>query len=227
VLVILAAVAISPRVTMGDRVLVDLTGPWAAPLSLFRSTGRFLWPLTYAILAWTIATLVRRTSPRVGAALLAVGLCVQAYDLSDFYASRRRTGHDPSFYTWDNPFASQWWARIAPSFEHLVLWPPPQCGTSPVAIEPALWFGAHYGLTVNTGTLSRGSEVARARYCERLRDEVAAGTLAPDALYLVMPATAAAIEATPGGARCGRLDALTLCTAAASHGAWQRYVTGD
>jgi hypothetical protein len=227
VVVVLAAVALSPRVTMGERVLVDLTGPWAAPLALFRSTGRFLWPLTYVVLAWTIATLVRRTSPRVGAAVLALGLTLQAVDVSPFYLSRRQIGHDPAFYAWDNPFVSRWWERIAPNFEHLVLWPPPQCGTSPVAIEPALWFGARYGLTVNTGTLSRGSDVARARYCERLRDEVAAGALAPDAIYLVMPATAAAIEAAPGAPRCGRLDALTLCTAAASYGAWQRYVTGD
>jgi hypothetical protein len=224
-LVLMAAVAVSPRVTLGDRVLFDATGPWAAPLALFRSTGRFLWPLSYAVLVWMIATLVRRTSPRTATALLALGLAVQAYDLADFHADRRRTGHDPAFYTWQNPFVSSRWARIAPQFQHLVLAPPPQCGASPLASEPALWFGATYGLTVNTGTLSRGSETARAAYCRQLQDDVPAGRLDPAALYLVHAEDAARITAAPGGSRCGRLDGLTVCTAAERYPVWQHYVS--
>ena len=224
VLVAMAAFALSPRVTLADRVLVDFTGPWAAPLALFRSTGRFLWPLSYAILAWTIAALVRRTSARVSTALLAVGLAVQGYDLADFHASRRQVAHDPAFYAWENPFVSVGWARMAPQFEHLVLSPPPQCGSSPVPIEAALWFATRHGLTVNTGTLSRGSEVARARYCRQLQTDLSAGTLDPTALYIVTPQAAATIEAAPGGARCGRLDALTLCTTASGYPIWHRLI---
>ena len=199
VLVLMAAVAVSPRVTLGAHVVIDATGPWAAPLALFRSTGRFLWPLSYAVLVWMVATLVRRASPLTATALLAFGLVVQAYDLADFHADRRRTGHDPAFYTWQNPFVSSRWGRIARYFDHLVLGPPPQCGGLPLPTEPALWFGTTYGLTVNAGTLSRGSDTTRAGYCRQLQDQLSSGRLDPAAIYLVPAGDAARIEAAPGG----------------------------
>ena len=47
--VVMAIFALSPVVTFGSRVILDLNGPWAAPLATFRSSGRFAWPLAYVL----------------------------------------------------------------------------------------------------------------------------------------------------------------------------------
>jgi hypothetical protein len=216
---LLTALAVSPRVTFGDRVVVDLLGPWAAPLALFRSSGRFLWPVSYAVLTSAIVAVVRHTPPRAGVGILAAAVAVQAADLSEFYLFRVRVGHSQAFYEWHDPFASPRWRAVTPAFRHLVVWPPPQCGASPIPIENALQFAAARRLTVNTGTLSRGSDIARARYCERVGAEVAAGVLDPDGLYIVSPATAARLREAEAN-RCGTIDAVTFCTTTAKSAAW-------
>jgi hypothetical protein len=220
---LMAAVALSPRVTIGDRVLVDLSGPWAAPLALFRSSGRFLWPLTYVLLTWTVAVVLRRASCRVATIVLAGVVAVQMYDLADFHADRRATGHSREFYEWENPFVSPRWPGIAREFRHLVLSPPPQCATAAIGSEAALWLASRQRLTVNTGTLSRWSEVARARYCDRLGAEMDAGRLEPASLYLMTDAHLRRLPATAEDIACGRIDGLAVCSAAAMAPVWQRY----
>jgi hypothetical protein len=220
---LMAAVALSPRVTLGDRVLFDLSGPWTAPLALFRSTGRFLWPLTYVLLTWTVAVVLRRGSYRAATIMLAAAVAVQMYDLADAHADLRATAHSTEFYEWINPFVSPRWPDIAREFRHLVLSPPPQCASAAIGIETALWFAARHRLTVNTGTLSRWSEVTRARYCERLGAELEAGRLEPASLYLMTEAHLRRLPATAEDVACGRIDGLALCSAAAKAPAWQGY----
>jgi hypothetical protein len=222
--VLLAALAISPRVTFGDRVVVDLLGPWASPLALFRSSGRFLWPLGYAVLTSAIVAVMRHAPPRVGVVVLAAAVVVQAFDLSQFYLERAAGARSPIFHEWHDPFTSSRWTRITPYYKHLVLWPPPQCGTAPIPIENALQFAAARRLTVNTGTLSRGSEIARARYCDRMGADIAAGTLDPEALYLVSAEMAAHLGKASDRNRCGTLDTLTICSTTATYPVWQHLV---
>jgi hypothetical protein len=226
-LAVLAALAISPKVTLADRVVVDLIGPWAAPLSLFRSTGRFMWPLSYAVLVSAIVAVGRHTPAAIGTAIIALAVAVQGFDLSRFYLDRATLAHSRTFYEWHDPFTSNRWSLIAPHFAHLVLVLPPQCGAPPVPIENALQFAAAHRLTVNTGTLSRGSEIARARYCDRLGADVDAGALARDALYLVSPDQGERLRRAPGEHRCGVLDGLTICSAADTYPAWRHLVTAE
>lgn len=222
--VVLGVVALSPRVTLGTHVVVDYSSPWVAPLALFRSTGRFLWPLDYLVLMAAIVAVLRRTTPVTATAVLGLTIGVQLYDLHDYHGRLRAASKNPAFYTWDNPFVSPAWDRIGPQFEHLVLAPPPQCAASALPTEPALWFGARHRLTVNTGTLSRGNDVARARYCERLAEDVRNGHLDGTTLYVVLPAEAERIRSAPGDNRCGQIDDVTICTTLAQYPVWQRYV---
>jgi hypothetical protein len=76
---------------------------------------------------------------------------------------------------------------------------------------------------VNTGTLSRGSEIERARYCRRLLASLAAGELDPKSLYLVSDEQAATLRAAPGRHTCGQLDGLTLCSTDDTAPVWQRH----
>ena len=126
--VLMTAFAISPRVTFGSAVVVDLIGPWSAPLALFRSSGRFVWPLTYLLLTWTVVTVSRRLPPVAATIVVAAAVAAQLGDLHHIHADRRRATHDAAFYSWEQPFVSGRWREVAGHYRHLVLAPPPQCG---------------------------------------------------------------------------------------------------
>lgn len=210
----MAAFAVSPVVTFGSHVLIDLDGPWAAPLATFRSSGRFWWPLTYLWMTWAIVTVARR-APRAAPWLLAAAVVVQLYDLHAIHLDRRAATHSEAFYAWVNPFVSQRWSELAASKRHLVLAPPPQCGTPAVELSPAIRFAVSHRLSVNSGVLSRHEERARARYCEGLKRDLAEGRLDPESLYVLpAPAAAALQAAAPTTVRCEVIDGVDACVAA-------------
>jgi hypothetical protein len=214
VVVLMALFAVSPTVTLGRATLVDVNGPIFAPLAAFRSSGRFFWPLTYLLLAWALATVVRRLRPAAALAVVAGAVALQVFDLQDAYASRRQTARDPSFQHWPKPFVSLEWAGVA-AYRHLVLLPPPQCGTSPVPYEAAVRLAADHGLSVNAGVIARGDDGARRQYCHDLDQQLKAGRLDTSTVYVAGEARRDALEqASQGQAVCRPLDGLTMCTTA-------------
>ena len=55
----MAVFALSPRVTLGSRVLFDFSGSLGRlRLAVFRATGRFFWPLGTCSLGWALAVLI-------------------------------------------------------------------------------------------------------------------------------------------------------------------------
>jgi Family of unknown function (DUF6311) len=217
--VAMTAFAVSPVVTLGSRTIADLDGPWSAPLAMFRSSGRFVWPLIYVLLTSAIVTVARRG--RAGTLLLAGAVVLQLVDLREAHAFRRRVARDPAFHAWTNPFDDARWAAVAPAYAKLVLVPPPQCGTPPVPYEPAMALTARHGLTLNAGVVARRDEAARARYCRTLGDEMTSRSLRDDTLYVVS-AEAAATLALPGGTplACGAIDDVWVCTTPAARARW-------
>lgn len=74
VLLGLTMLAVSFKLGAGSRILVDL-GPPPGFLEQFRASGRFFWPVGYALLVGMVALLARHPRPRLGlAAVLALAL---------------------------------------------------------------------------------------------------------------------------------------------------------
>jgi hypothetical protein len=219
--VAMALFAVSPTVTVGSRVLVDLNGPWSAPLSVFRSSGRFAWPLAYLLVVAAVVTVARRLPLRAGQVVLAAAVIVQLVDLHGAHEARRRVARDPAFHSGDRRFTSGRWSAIAPRYRHIELVPPPQCGETPIPYEPAVRLAATYGLTVNAGVVARRDLVAQRRYCREADAEIDAVRLRDDTLYVVSPA-AADVLGRVGGDRvaCGALDSVWICTTAGAHAGW-------
>jgi hypothetical protein len=218
---VMTAFAVSPVVTLGSRTVLNLDGAWTAPLALFRSSGRFVWPLVYLGLVWTIATVARAAPTRSAVAVLGLAVVVQTVDLHGAHQLRRDVAHDPSFHAWLNPFDDPRWQVVAPAYAHLALVPPPQCGDTPVPYEAAIGLTADHGLTINAGVVARRDERARASYCETLARQVETATLADDTLYVVSPQAAPVVAATGGDrVQCGEIDGVWICSTATAFARW-------
>lgn len=226
VCVLMTAFAVSPRVTLGSLVLVDLSGPWFAPLAAFRSSGRFVWPLVYVALTCAVAAVVRHTPARAAIALLTAAVSLQLLDLHDAHAARRRTARDAAFYAWTQPFTSEQWPAVLSGYDHLALVPPPQCGPAPLPYEAVVRLAATHGLSVNAGVIARGDDHARAAYCEALDASVDAGRLDARTLYLMHDAGAQELSGRARGTvTCGVLDGVSMCAVAGSAAEWPPVAT--
>jgi hypothetical protein len=220
--VLMAACSLSPKVTAASAVLVDLTGPLTEHFAVFRATGRFFWPLAYLVVAWSIASVVRWWPHRLAWGVLVSVVTLQALDLHGAHEERRRTARDPAFYEWSHTMRSPAWSRILPHYAHLVLYPPPQCGPSPVPYEPAALLAGRHGLTLNAGVVARPDAAARLRYCHGLGDAVKGGVIDDQSLYIV---PASEVDAIRKAARaplvCGAIEAVPICVTAASYQRWR------
>ncbi len=219
---LMAIYALSPKITFGSRVLVDLTGPWSEPMAVFRSTGRFFWPMAYLLLAWALATTIRRFPSRLALIVILPLVLLQFVDLHGAHEERRQTARNPGFYTWKNPMTSSVWTNVLPLYDHIVIYPPPQCGTPPMPFEPAAYLAGLHGLTINTGGVARPDEGARLRYCRALGDAVKAGNIDDRSLYIVPPGEVGAVRRdSQQRAVCGVIDTLSVCVTADSYQQWR------
>jgi hypothetical protein len=104
----------------------------------------------------------------------------------------------------------------------LVTYPPPQCGPAPIAWEPAAYQAGLHGLTLNAGGVARPDDAARLAYCHDLGEQVKAGHLDPQTLYIVPPSEVGAIrQAARPPAVCGPIDTVSVCVTAESYQRWR------
>lgn len=224
--ILMGAFALSPKVTAGSGVLLDYSGPWTERFAVFRSTGRFFWPLGYLVVAWALAAVSTRLPSRVALTMLLAFVTLQALDLHGAHEERRRSARSPAFYAWDNPMMSPVWSRVLPEYDHLVLYPPPQCGAAPMPWEPAAYVAGLHGLTLNAGGVARPDDAARLQYCHELGDQLKAGEIDARSFYIVLPSEVEALRrtATPP-AVCGIVDTLSVCVSAESYVRWRDLAT--
>jgi hypothetical protein len=218
--VAMAVFALSPRVTLGRDVVVDMTGSVAGYFAVFRATGRFFWPLGYLIVVGVVFAIVTRARPRT--ALILLGAAAALVDLHGAHLERRRNAHDPAFHAWHQPMVSAAWAAALPHYDHLVLYPPPQCGPSPISYEAPAYMARRHGLTINAGGVARPDEAARLAYCHDLGETVKAGVIDERSFYIMLPSEVAALRAAAQlPVACGVIDALSVCVTASSYQRWR------
>lgn len=217
-----AIYALSPRITLGDRILIDWTSPAIDRLAFFRASGRFFWPMTYLLLASAIAVVVSRLRLGTALAILVVAVALQALDQRAAHAERRATSRSEGFHTWPRQLVSRAWHDVLPHYKHLLLVPASQCGGAPLEHEELAYLAGLHGLTINSGLGARWDESARRRYCGTLDVVISSGTIEDDAIYIVSPAYEARLRA-PGRQPvvCGAIDAARVCVTAASYEAWR------
>ncbi len=221
VCMLLAVYALSPRVTFGPHVIVDVLTPAMERVAVFRATGRFFWPAAYALVAFMIWAVVTRLGSRTALAVLLAAIALQIADLKGHYESLRETAHSDAFHSWPQPLQSPTWQLALPHYRRLLLYPPEHCGPAPVPfLQPAFLAGT-YGLSINTGHLARVDHAARQAYCQQLGRDSTNGVVADDAIYLLHPLGVERFKtAAQRPVVCTVVDGIPVCVTEASYRRW-------
>ena len=222
---LLAVFALSQHVTVAGKEIVDLTAlyaPFEEIATVFRSSGRFIWPLHYLVLLlglWGVSRLGRQARRIGGAGALAAIVLLQAIEVR----------FDPY---WFQPKT----VRFAPvadfelakgRFRHLALAPMQVEGLCGDPYEEAhlyrfMFLAAQLKLTFNSGVFARVDAASIDAACIRLEQQVNAGTLDRETIYVVSPASVDRFQAI--GATCGRFDGDWICVTKDSDERFRRYV---
>jgi hypothetical protein len=217
-LILLAAMALGPTITLGPYAVFRYDVSWWGPLTIFRTNGRMIWPVYYAVVA-AVLFAASRLPPRAAAALLTVALAAQAFDVS---GSARYVG-EARTYGFREPLTSEFWSVVPAHYRALVLVPSNLCGAGgAVNFVPFARLAGRVGVGVNAGITARYDVRAAERYCEGLRRELREGPLSDDVLYVIARDQ---LERVVAGAadkpRCTMIDGYGVCFSERSATAWQ------
>lgn len=208
VVLLMAAYALSWRVTWMGRQVADLGAlyePFARVTAAFRSSGRFVWPLCYLLLAGAVLLWLRLWRERAwaGTAALALALAVQAYD----WRAQRSPLHRPTTF---RRLQAPEWAELRGTYQHLALFPPHVqwvCRYDEPLVNALGYLAYRLELTFNSGYASR-TPPELARECDT---PLRPGGVDADTAYVVAPEHLASFLRE--GARCGLLEGLPVCVA--------------
>ena len=206
----LTAIALSFRIGLGERILLDL-GPAPALMEQFRASGRFFWPVGYAVAIGAAVLLCRAT--RAGPALLLMLGLLQLADAQPLRAELRAWAHAHAAWQLEAPALR----ALLATHRRLTLLPSWHC--APAAMRSAaqerllelLLLASERPLPVNT------MYVARWTNAPRCADEtLAAAPLVPGELRLILPESRARdLPLVPDGATlCRYIGAIAACSLA-------------
>ncbi|AKQ63861.1 hypothetical protein A176_000773 [Myxococcus hansupus] len=206
--------ALSSHITLRGELVANVSALYAPVMRWvepFRSSGRFVWPLYYLLALGSALVLIRLPRPSVAPSLLALTVVLQGFDVN---LGRGRQGQEGPAWT---TAPSEALREAAEGRKHLVLYPPQihdgsgrGCRAGPR--EFPLWAYRAYrlGLTFNSGYVARLDDSRAQSYCLGLDDDVRAGRLDPDTVYLSIPQRIHEFRAIRG-TRCVQEDRLYLC----------------
>lgn len=216
VLLGLGLFAVSSTVTFGTRVLFEYDPSWWGPVTLLRASGRFIWPLYYALVFALVGVVARRLTRRAAIAVLAAAVMLQAADLWGPLATVR-AAHATELV---DPLPSRFWDRVPPRYEHLVLNPTNMCSPAGFDYRYFALAAGRAHMTINAGYAARHDPAAVAAYCRTLADDTANRRVREDTLYVVADALVPVMQSAETPVTCVRVDQLAVCAVTATMEGW-------
>jgi hypothetical protein len=194
--------ALSHRVSLrGEGVLYlgELYAPFKNVTGIFRSSGRFAWPLYIVLVAVAVSAAARFKDARIGRAVLLVAVLLQASELK----ASRLDFHEVAL----RPLKHPAWAASAASYEHLALAPLHllwTCPYDPKLVNRLAYEAYRRRWTFNSGNFGRKPPDAK-QLCD--------APIVPDRSTIYVPARRHQRQLERAGFSCGPLDGLTVCVA--------------
>jgi hypothetical protein len=201
----------SSQIYLGPREVATIHYPaFMQPItSQFRASGRFFWPVGYAIVIFSLASLYTSVQRKhVGVVLLGL-LALQAVDLTGFHQKLVSIQGRTSAVLLNAPL---WDAQLHSDIKHIAFYPKFKCGKEPHGtLLPLMKYVAERRLSLNTGYIARYTP-----NCDDTAMEIAASSRSETAYVFAavdFPEPEAFMRFFPGEAKpnCKRIDFAHVC----------------
>jgi|GEM_PF-560679 len=114
-------VALSPIISLNDNMLFNyiyyLPGFVETIWSIFRASGRFMWPVVYMVMIAVIWVTARKFKKHAVIAILIILVAVQYQDLSNYFEDKGSNFREVQ--VWESDLKSDMWHTIASDYRHL------------------------------------------------------------------------------------------------------------
>jgi Family of unknown function (DUF6311) len=216
-LLFLFAMAVGQTITFGSHRIYAYDVAWWGPLTIFRTNGRMIWPLYYAIVTGLLFAVCRLSSRRaVAFGLFAV--VVQAADLSGMTERIR----DNSRFGFRDPLRSHFWTVVPPHYQRLVLIPTNLCTRDGfIDYFPFALLAGRIGIAINAGATARYDWLKGDAYCLDLDREIQEGLRSKDSLYIVRADLLPKIVPQADATLCTVVDRYGVCFAPDTYTRWR------
>jgi Family of unknown function (DUF6311)/Carbohydrate binding domain len=213
---VLILLALSTRITLGSRTLLDLdpAGKLSPYLASLRASGRLFWTPYYLILVVVLAAPFLFLRRMWANTLVTCALLLQIADTQSLRHWVRTTISEAH----PSPLKSPIWSKLGSVHQNLIVLPAWQCGggAAPLGPESYRIFGflaVEQKMRTNSYQSARYTEVARDWHCHQAITALSEQPLSPDSVYVVTPELAAPIAGGPTGpGKCHDLDRVILCS---------------
>jgi len=178
---VLTVIGISNHVAFGNHEIVVINLPSAIDRlgNVFRASGRFFWPVYYALYIGIFYIIVRVLERRLAIALFAVMLCVQVVDSSAAFSHYRKKFRDAP--TWTSPMRSSFWGGVPSVYKKIIFVLP---RNAPGSWLPLAYFAASNRMAINVGYFARVDPNKERKAKKEIAASVIANELDHDSLYV-------------------------------------------
>lgn len=189
VCVALTLFALSNKVVLGKTELLTIPLPErvAALCEVFRSSGRFFWPVYY-VLFWSVLwVVIRRNTARTAAALCGLGLVLQLGDGWPDGLFEMRDRFRDRIPTWSQPLRSEFWDDSMKRYDRIYFAPPIGFGLGDPDFDAYMAFAylaAQHRIPMNSGMFARYDGEKWGRLIAKFIEDFRAGIIDPRALYV-------------------------------------------
>lgn len=212
VLLIFFLYAVSNRVTWGNTTLLkyNLPEPLLKMASMFRGSGRFGWPLFYAILYAGLfaVTAIKRKS--LALTVMCICLAIQLVDIHPLLSAADFHHKEPV----DSLLKSPLWQSAANKFNKIIIYPPfIQAITRDDDFKYLALYAYKNNMSINTGYIARWPATEMKAYNEELTSSLRSGDLDPKGIYIFAdPPSSETVQLFHGWNRCALVDDYIIYT---------------
>lgn len=170
--------ALSNRAFVNTQPLWNITLPEIILkfCSMFRSSGRFIWPVYYFVVLFCVIGLIQNL--KNATPFLIFVLVLQLIDVQQLFTSKKFHGD----LIYQNGLVSEFWQSAAKTNKHVVLIPANYDAKS--IYEPIALYARKNKMTLNWGYFARGNYGAIENYAESIWDNLRVGQPDNQTIYI-------------------------------------------
>lgn len=177
----LLIIALTDTINFGPHTIAKLNYPETVTkfFQVFRSPGRFFWPVYYLLGIFAIVLACTRLSKRFAIFVLCAGLLVQIYDLSKMLL--RMHGYFAQESSWQSPLSAPMWDELGGRYSKILYFPPHNAALDFLTLAE---FANRSNMSINIGNFARVDIDKEKNHQEELLSAIGSGRLNPEAIYV-------------------------------------------